>query len=118
MGMILTVYRPPGRTDCTNGGATGVFDTICVVNVDGPFEPATEQQAFRLELGRGNNGLELIPVNRDRPGLVGPMFGGNFAGTSDCRFRNACAYFAGFDPGVVRVFDRYETAEQYAANFE
>jgi hypothetical protein len=46
------------------------------------------------------------------------MFGGNYAGTSDSRFSEACEALIGFNPGVVRVFDRYETAEQYAANYD
>jgi hypothetical protein len=46
------------------------------------------------------------------------MFGGNYAGTSDSRFAEACEALIGFNPGAVRVFDRYETAEQYAANYD
>lgn len=117
MGMILTVYRPAGGTDCTNGGVSGRYDTICVVNVPGPFQPGPAIRAFRLEVREGC-GLVLCPENRTLFGCVGPMFGGNYAGTSDSRFAEACEALIGFNPGAVRVFDRYETAEQYAANYD
>jgi hypothetical protein len=49
MGMILNVYRPADGVDCTNGGVSGILNTICVVNVEGPFQPGLSVRAFRLE---------------------------------------------------------------------
>ena len=117
MGMILNVYRDASGVDCTNGGVSGILNTICVVNVEGPFQPGLSVRAFRLE-ERAGCGLVLYPEGSTPSDSVGPMFGGNYAGTSDSRFSEACEALIGFNPGVVRVFDRYESAEQYAANFD
>jgi hypothetical protein len=57
----------------------------------------------------------LVPFDPDLPsGAIGPMFGGNYAATSDSRFRDATAPYY----GALPIFDRYETAEQYAANYD
>ena len=110
MGLILNVYRAAGA-DCTNGGVTATCDRICVINVDGPFNTAFCQPAF--ELANRACGPVLVPVGGGGPGMIGPMFGGNYAATSDTRFRDA----VGGLTAAIPVFDRYETADQYNANF-
>ena len=109
MGLILNVYRDASGVDCTNGGASATADAICVINVDGPFVPAAFTPA--VELNIGTYGPTLVPVLGGARGMVGPMFGGNFATTSDSRLRQAVGDFN----GAIPVFDRYETPEQYDA---
>lgn len=116
MGMLLSVYRA-GRGDCTNGGASSRADFLCVVNVEGPYEPSAEYPAFEL-IRRGSMPV-LVPYNgssvlSSRAGCVGPMFGGNYAASSDSRFREATAPYY----GALPIFDRYESGEEYAANFD
>lgn len=109
MGLILNVYRDASGVDCTNGGVTATCNRICVINVDGPFRPAFCQPAFELDIRGG--GPVLVPVAGGGAGMIGPMFGGNYATTSDARLREAVGDFN----GAIPVFDRYETAEQYDA---
>jgi hypothetical protein len=63
----------------------------------------------------------LVPEDIARDGAgpnVGPMFGGNYAGTSDARFddiiRQAFGH-SGTVGGLVAVHDRIETPDQYRA---
>ena len=116
MGMLVSVYRD-GSGDCTNGGLSSNAQQICVVNIEGPFEPDADCPAFEL-IRRGAMPV-LVPYNgssvlSSRAGCVGPMFGGNYAASSDSRFRDATAPYY----GALPIFDRYETAEQYAANYD
>lgn len=113
MGMLVSVYRAAGRGDCTNGGASGSADFLCVVNVEGPYEPSAEMPGFEL-IRRGSMPV-LVPYNGiSSTRSVGPMFGGNYAASSDSRFREATAPYY----GALPIFDRFETAEEYAANFD
>ncbi len=97
MGLMLSVYRDASGSDCTNGGVSSQFDRACVVNVDGPFNPSIDCPAVALRVGPGKNNPILLPVAGAARGFAGPMFG--------VRFR------------VVPMFDRFESMEQYAANF-
>jgi len=117
MGLMLSVYRDASGSDCTNGGVSSQFDRVCVVNVDGPFNPSIDCPAVELSVGPGKNNPILVPVAGAARGFAGPMFGGNFAGTSDGRFGNALEQMFGVRFRVVPMFDRYESMEQYAANF-
>lgn len=117
MGMLVSVYRAAGRGDCTNSGASSSADFLCVVNVEGPYEPSADMPGFEL-VHRGDMPV-LVPYMVPYNGIsntkrVGPMFGGNYAASSDSRFREATAPFY----GALPIFDRYESAEEYAANFD
>lgn len=101
MGLLVSVYRSPGL-DCTNGGVSSTADTLCIVNIDGPFEPSDTHPAARLI--RSGGIARIIP---EQPGEgVGPMFGGHFAATSDSRFSRAVGFY-----GAVPIHDRWESAE-------
>lgn len=113
MGLILYVYRAPDG-DFTGGGISGRVKEITVVNVDGPFDPTPERPAFRLEMHvRGC--LRLVPADAPAGGKsIGPMFGGNYAATSDSRFGAACEKLLGARfYGAVAIHDRFETPAQY-----
>ena len=117
MGLIVEVMRAADGYDATNGGLSGRHRQLTVVNVTGPFEPMGDRPAFALLDGAGGS-RRLVPVLYDgrnwqvvQPeGMVGPMMGGNFAHTSDSRFREAVGFY-----GAVAVHDRYETVAQYEA---
>jgi len=112
MGMLVSVYRAAGRGDCTNSGASSSADFLCVVNVEGPYEPSADWPAFEIDM-RGSMPV-LVPVIGAGRGYIGPMFGGNYAASSDSRFREATAPYY----GALPIFDRFEGVEEYAANFD
>ena len=116
MGLSVQVYRW-GLGDCTNGGKSAGAGSLCVVNVPGPFNPRPEMPAFELVEGPGGRGHAILrPVEAKKPGMIGPMFGGNYASTSDSRFSEALRELTGASHyGAVPIFDRYETTEEYEA---
>ena len=88
---------------------------LTIVNIPGPFEPNEDRPAAMLVDGHRPGDKIVVPAGRDdegspwvratAPDMVGPMFGGSYAGCSDSRF----------DPGfygAVPIHDRFETAEQ------
>ena len=116
MGLSVSVYRW-GLGDCTNGGESAGVGSLCVVNVSGPFSPRPGLPAFELVEGPGGRGHAILrPVEAKKPGMVGPMFGGNYAETSDGRFTEALRDLTGTKfYGAVPIFDRYETPADYEA---
>ena len=106
MGMIVSVYRDSSDYDCTRNGVTNRFDELCVVNVDGPFEPKDDCPAVRLEQGPLNS-VRLVPLEGEGRWT---MFGGNYAATSDSRFSDAIEKMLGHRfYGAVPVHDRIES---------
>jgi hypothetical protein len=120
--MIVTVYRDAGSTyDCTAGGISSRATRLCLVNVDGPFEPSTDRPAAFLlrhaPFGHvdGKRMVRIVPAVRDLSGDWTPeprwtMFGGNYAGCSDSRFSEKIEEFlegARFH-GAVAIHDRIE----------
>jgi len=116
MGLSIKVYRW-NLGDCSNEGESARADSLCVVNVPGPFNPRPDSPAFELVEGRGGRGHAILrPVGAKKPGMIGPMFGGNYASTSDSRFSEALRDLTGASHyGAVPIFDRYETTEEYEA---
>jgi hypothetical protein len=116
MGMTVSVFRW-GLGDCTNGGVSAVAGSLCVVNVPGPFNPSPALPAVELVEGPGGRGHAILrPVEAKKRGMVGPMFGGNYAETSDGRFTEALRELTGAKfYGAVPIFDRYETPAEYEA---
>lgn len=114
MGILISVYRNAEHDlDCTLNGISSVFKTLCVVNVDGPFQPRTDAPPVRLEQ-HVKGCLRLVPVIQaghgwqDLPGHA--MMGGNYGGTSDSRFCDKCEILLGHRfYGVVAIHDRYES---------
>jgi hypothetical protein len=116
MGLSISIYRW-GLGDCTNGGESAEVESVCVVNVPGPFEPRGNQPAFKLVKGPGGRGHAILhPVEEKKAGMVGPMFGGNFGYSSDSRWSEAVREITGSPHyGAVAIHDRYETPEDHAA---
>jgi len=112
MGMIVSVYRTDtGSHDCTNGGMTnnkfGV-SKLCIINIDGPFEPTDDTPAAALEVGPLGS-ARIVPATPRWHRTAHPMFGGNFAYTSGSRFRRAVEEITGADfAGPVHIHDRFE----------
>lgn len=88
MGLPVSVYRDARLGDCTNGGVSSKFDRLVVVNAEGPFDPAADSPAMVLE-SHVPGCLRLVPVSLKEAGRW-VMFGGNYAATSDSRFRELC----------------------------
>lgn len=105
MGMIVSIYRHASR-DCTNGGVSSKVNGLCLTNVDGPFTPNDEYPAARLE-SHYSGILRIVPEAKSAG--TGPMFGGNFAATSDDRFSRKCEQLSGGRfYGAVAIHDRWE----------
>ena len=116
MGMTVSVFRW-GLGDCTNNGVSAVAGSLCVVNVPGPFDPSAALPAVELVEGPGGRGHAILrPVEAKKPGMVGPMSGGNFGYSSDSRFSEAIQKLTGSRHyGAVSIHDRYETPDEYKA---
>lgn len=118
MGLILSVYRPADMPDCTNGGISSRFPSVCCVNLEGPFDPRGDCPAVMLEMGPCDSvrivpavqvagsagGYRWVPLNH-----AVRMFGGNYAATSDSRFGEAIVKMTGRPwYGAVAIHDRFE----------
>lgn len=126
MGLRVSVYRNRNRhfnAECTNGGISAEALDLCIVNVDGPSEPNDESPAamlvdwrpFGQEIGRRM--VKIVAAEKvdgqwrqlEQPTRNGPMFGGNYAGTSDSRFNEAIEKSLGtIFYGAVPIHDRFE----------
>ena len=106
MGLIVSVYKDGSGYDCTNNGVTNRADYLCVVNVDGPFEPDPTRPAVCLEPGVFPGTAVITPVEVKGQSR---MFGGNYAASSDSRWCRAVEQITG-NPfyGAVPVHDRVE----------
>lgn len=118
MGITVFVYRAARGSDTTNGGISANHDTLTVVNVDGPFDPTDREPPALLVQGPGVfPDPILVPaeyvdgawVEKEYAGHIGPMSGGNYAGTSDSRWCQAVRELGGID--LARIHDRFETPE-------
>ena len=122
MGMIVDVYtKSGGDHDSTNGGISSEFTTFCVMNVEGPFEPKSNCPPVLLvtgELSITRGIVKIVPAVKNESGVYvplkranacGPMFGGNYASTSDSRFTKACEKLMNTRfYGAVAIHDRFE----------
>ena len=112
-GIIASVYHSDYR-----GG--GVSDHLKEITIVGPgigaiFEPKPDRPAFEL-VQHVHGCVSLRPVDEpvDAHAMIGPMFGGNFAHTSDSRVSSIVAHLLGHHfYGAIAIHDRYETEEQY-----
>jgi hypothetical protein len=106
MGLLVSVFRNAEFGDCTCNGVSKRFNSLCVINVEGPFEPDENHPAVILESGPYNS-VRLVPVCEKEAGSW-TMMGGNYAGTSDGRFSDAVRHRTGAPASVVAVHDRVE----------
>lgn len=105
MGLHIYVYRND-LGDCTNGGISSKVKGLCVINVDGPFQPSVDYPAVELVDGHIAGTLRLVPVDYKGKWY---MMGGNYGATSDSRFSEACENLSGHVwYGAVPIHDRFE----------
>lgn len=113
MGLIVDVFRGASRGDCSNGGVSAHFNRVCVVNIDGPFEPKADAPAVVLIEGPSVGGKKnpiLVPEHLVDSGEW-YMFGGNFGYSSDSRFGEAVERMVPGFTGAVKFHDRVEAVE-------
>lgn len=106
------ILRPAHGSDCTNGGLTGRSNSPVTLALTEADCAALGVRATRLQstarpadlrlAERPLGGFMAVPVEGTRPGMIGPMFGGNYIMASGLPF-------------PIPVHDRYETPEQYDA---
>lgn len=132
MGLHVSIYRQAGSSyDCTAGGISSRAARLCLVNLDGPDSPADDAPPAMLvphtpfgdDVGRRL--VRIVPAQQIAGAWVPldgwvnedtgrkwywPMFGGNFAASSDSRFRGAIEQLLGaFFHGAVAIHDRFES---------
>lgn len=133
MGLIVDIYR--SDYDSTANAFHGQ-SRVTLVNVEGPFEPAPDRPAALLipgpQAGPEPNPI-IVPDKACPADMVGPMFGGTYAASSDSRFGEAVRALLG-DPdpaalnrppfrsssirAAIPVHDRFEVWEGYRTPFE
>lgn len=103
MGLMVNVYRN-GPNVCPLNKIQ--VDRVCIVNVDGPFEPREDCPAVELRAGSLVGIARIVPVETDGRH---PMFGGAYVATSDSRFNAAVERIVGARfYGAVPLHDRFE----------
>ena len=126
MGLLVSVYRnaefEADGTDCTNGGLSGRFRKLLIVNVPGPTPDNGMHPAMLLvdDQPCGEPYPKLVPADPDdhdkpyrSPTLCGPMMGGNYAGSSDSRLGQAVHELCGLRLSILPVHDRFESPQLY-----
>lgn len=112
--LIAYLYKHGYGRDVSNGGISSQFDTVVIVNADGPFEPSEKHAAVKLVRGYSPGDVIAVPVVETpdggwEPERIQPMFGGAYVASSDTRFRLAVEKLAGKTfYGAVPLHDRYE----------
>ena len=134
-GLLVHVYRSAlGGPDTTNGGVSAQHDGLTVVGFqrhdDAHWRPLEHQcQIFTpTELAPAAilvesriphlYGPHLVPldlIENPPEGHVGPMMGGNYAGSSDSRWGMLGSMFKGLRLDVVPIHDRVESQALYNA---
>lgn len=114
MGLIINVYRATqsgifADADCTMNGISRRFNQICLVNVEGPFEPREDcPAAYLAKTPYGH--AKIVPAGAD--GEIETrwtMMGGNYGATSDSRFNQAIEKLTGRPfYGALPIHDRIE----------
>lgn len=128
--LTLNVYRHDYHDswnpdyDPTNGGVSGRYDNIlvaCDTGNEQDIDPANPpENLFRIDsfyIGQGL-AVRLVPYQTKREGMVGPMFGGNYADISDSRWGRELERLFGHEfrfNTCLAIHDRYETPELYEA---
>lgn len=104
-GLIIEVYRAVDFPDCTLDGISSKHKTLTLIPCNGPFEPSEDRPAVTMITRRFADGSiykHLEPCDENGKPLPGWwMFGGNYACTSDSRFRE-------LNPYPLPIHDRQE----------
>ena len=104
MGMLAHIYDSP-LGNCSNKGLSSKFKEVCVINVEGPFDPSPDAPAVKL-VKRDHGNIVCIPVGLEDKWT---MFGGAYVSTSDSRFNDAVRKLSGYAHGFpVALHDRVE----------
>lgn len=122
----LNVYRHDWNDpdyDPTNGGVSGRCNEILVPCPEGPWDVDPDnppENLFQLcEKRVFGLYLYLAPYSKtdEQLHMAGPMFGGNYAETSDGRWARMLRSRYGMSLGstCLPIHDRYETWEAYEA---
>jgi hypothetical protein len=133
-GLRLSVYRAVDFPDCTNGGISGKHARVTVVGrlvgdtvvplPDGCCISEADDDAPAVVLVESRcPGYDptphLVPlefVHGTPVDCVGPMSGGNYAGTTDSRWGQLGKLYEGLRHlDAVAIHDRIETYAQYRA---
>ena len=115
MGLIVDIARTDydAKQNAFHGKSR-----VTVLNIDWPFEPTPDAPAALLTQN-ALGGPIIVPAFIDelgnaqpvkRGGMIGPMFGGTFAASSDSRFGRATE-----QSGAISIHDRFESVAQYDA---
>ena len=114
MGILASIYEDKEIGNCSAGGISSKASTVCVVNIDGPFEPNEKHPGVEIIAHPAGLDYGPIAVPVDKPeGCVGPMAGGAYIGTSDSRFSAKMKSLGAGYADIVRLHDRFETPELY-----
>lgn len=107
MGMTASIFKP-GYGDASNGGISSRVSKVCIVNVEGPFEPSADAPAVRLIKRERVGNVVCVPADHDES-KEWLMFGGTYISCSDARFNRAVEALSGYEFGFpVAFFDRKE----------
>lgn len=95
MGLHVYVYKHP-LGDCTNRGISSNVRQLCLVNVEGPFEPKADTPAAMLVTNPFGSVVikpAIVDPNGSGEWIVDPkkwfMMGGNYGAASDSRLSEA-----------------------------
>ena len=123
LGLIAFVLSPTGSGGSTNGGISKDAPQLILVNVPGPSDPDEDTAPAMLVKGDIPGSVKIVGATKvgglwlpdDKPGLHGPMFGGNFAYTPEPQFGEAIEGLLGHKfYGAVAIHDRWEDEELHA----
>lgn len=103
MGLLVRIYR--SDYDPESNVFHG-FNDIVVENIAGPFDATGTRVSANIAKGWGGEPILVPSVFPE--GMIGPMFGGTFAYSSDSRFFEKVNRH-----GAIPIHDRFETPEQY-----
>jgi hypothetical protein len=107
MGLNAYIYKHDGE-DYSNNGISARVNQVCLVNVDGPFDPDEEHPAVFLLAGHLNGTARIVPCEAAYAGLQ-VMADGCYVATSDSRFSEAIEKMLGHRfYGAVPLHDRVE----------
>jgi hypothetical protein len=106
MGIIVQVLRN-SLGDSTADGVSKFQDQFVVGNTEGPFSATGSEETLYLKVSYRNT-IKLVTQREIDTGETA-MAGGNFASSSDSRFKRAIEELTGQRfYGAVAIHDRYE----------
>lgn len=107
----ISIFTDKRIGNCSNNGISARYDEVLLIHPQGFIKIDEENPPENLvklvvrEI-RGKEYKHLEPMFRPAPGCVGWMFGGDYAGCSDSRFRELSDY-------PLPIHDRQEPQEYY-----